>query len=122
MSDSKDYYSEASSGYVENDVAENEAARREYKKSKAREAKHNAKWKANPVDINEVVDRFAPGDKGEKRGVKYIYRGDRFSVVADMAAGYLRVYDSESRSYVKLDGTPGNDEETHFKIKRREEM
>jgi hypothetical protein len=34
----------------------------------------------------------------------------------------LRIYDIEKKVYVKLDGTPGNDKQTHFKILKREEM
>lgn len=42
--------------------------------------------------------------------------------LADMASGYLRIFDKNQKTYIKLDGTPGTDKETHFKIKKREEM
>ena len=51
-----------------------------------------------------------------------IFFGGNYNVIADMASGYLRIYDNNLKSYVKLDGTPGTDKETHFKIKKREEM
>ena len=53
---------------------------------------------------------------------KMIFFGERYNVITDMAGGYLRIYDNSAKTYVKLDGTPGNDKETHFKIKKREEM
>lgn len=122
MADSKSLYSDASREYVSVDVQEQAQAQRWYNKSKARKAKYDKKWKMTPVNINEIVDQFAPGAKGEKRKIKYLYRGERYNVVADMASGYLRIQDSITKEYLHLDGTPGNDDDTHFKIKRREEM
>ena len=42
--------------------------------------------------------------------------------LADMASGYLRIFDKNQKTYIKPDGTPGTDKETYFKIKKREEM
>ena len=39
-----------------------------------------------------------------------------------MASGYLRIYDKTLKDYVKLDGTLGLPNETHFKIKKRSDM
>ena len=39
-----------------------------------------------------------------------------------MAAGYLRIKNKNTNQYVKLDGKPGSNDETHFKIKKRSEM
>lgn len=122
MADSKSLYSDASDEFVNKDVQEEAQAQRWYNKSKVREARHKKKWESTPVDINEIVERFAPGAKGVKDKIKYIYRGERYIVVADMASGYLRIQDSITKEYLHLDGTPGNDDDTHFKIKRREEM
>lgn len=123
MTDAKSPYSEASSGFVNKDAPNLEAAKKIYEASKKREEKYNEEWKKNPVNINEIVDKFAPNSVGEKVKGKFIYRGDRYNVIADMAAGYLRIYDTELKRYVKLDGTLGtNSDQTHFKIKRREEM
>ena len=74
------------------------------------------------VDINDVVHQFAPNSVGQAHGVKYQFESDRYIIKADMASGYLRIYDKVLRQYVKLDGTPGSLEETHFKIKKRSEM
>ncbi len=122
MSDSKALYSEASGVFIEEEVIDQEWANRLYERSKAREAKYNDRWMANRVNINDVVERFAPESKGERLGVKYIYKGKRANVVADMASGYLRIQDSKTGKYLKLDGTFGNGNQTHFKIMRREEM
>lgn len=123
MTDSKDEYSTASGEYVKHNSLETEKAQREYERSKARETRHNNEWKQNPVNINEIVERFAPNAKGKKNGVKYIYYGERYNVIADMASGYLRIQDAATKDYLKLNGTPGtNADATHFKIKRREEM
>ena len=32
-----------------------------------------------------------------------------------MASGYLQIKDNNTGNFLKLDGTPGNREETHFK-------
>ncbi len=122
MADSKSLYSDASREYVNVDMQEQAQAQRWYNKSKVREARHKKKWESTPVDINEIVERFAPGAKGVKDKIKYLYRGERYNVVADMASGYLRIYDTTIKEYVQLDGTPGNDDETHFIIKKREDM
>ena len=74
------------------------------------------------VDINNIVQRFAPNSVGRAYGVKYQFESNRYIVKADMASGYLRIYDKLLEKYIKLDGTPGSLEETHFKIKKRSEM
>ena len=123
MGDAKTPYSEASKYYVENTVATSGEQQKAYDKSKERERRHGKKWEKQKVNINEIVDEFAPGDSGRAVGQKFIFEGERYNVVADMAAGYLRIWDSEQGDYVRLDGTLGaNESETHFKIKRWEEM
>ena len=74
------------------------------------------------VDLNDIVWTFTPGAIGSVHGVKYEFENDHYVIKADMAAGYLRIYDKHLKKYVKLDGTPGSLEETHFKIKKRSEM
>ncbi len=120
MADAKSLYSTMATHYVN---ANSENADPQYNSSKDRENRHNQSWLKQKVNLNEIVDRFAPGAKGEQKGgVKFIFSGDRYNVVADMASGYLRIYDKVLRQYIKLDGTVGNRRETHYKIKRREEM
>lgn len=122
MTDSKSAYSEAAKHFVEVTAREQEEFRRKYEQSKKREARYNDQWKALSVNINDIVDLFAPGDDGRVDGMKYIFTGDMYSVVADMSAGYLRIYNNKTRQPLKLDGKPGSREETHFKILKREEM
>ncbi len=74
------------------------------------------------MNINNVVRDFVPGAEGQITGYKYIYNGERYQVVADMVAGYLRIKDKKTNQYVKLNGKPGSNNETHFKILKREEM
>lgn len=125
MSDNKDDYSDASGRYVEGATGEgaNPADKKAYGDSKDRESRHNDNWKKQSVNFNEICDEFAPGARGERRGQKFIVMGDRYVVQADMASGYVRIWDKVLKSHVRLDGTPSKkDVETHFKIKRREEM
>ncbi len=105
-----------------NRAHESAVSEKAFEASKAREAKHGERWKSQPANINDVVNRFTPGASGEAMGVKYIFKGDRYTVVADMASGYLRIFDNEMGCYVRLDGSPGSDEDTHFKIKSRGDM
>lgn len=124
MTDSKNLYSEISHYYVEKTVRISEIDRARYERSKERERRYNEHWKKVPVNINDVVNTFAPGDSGHEKGVTYIFEGPRFQVRADMAAGYLRIYDKQLKAFVTLDGKlPGpQDEPPHYKILKREEM
>ena len=117
MSDSKDRYSTTSAAYTHS-----EHGKAEHDKSKAREAKHNENWKKQSVNLNEIVDKYAPGAIGEQRNGKFIYFGDKYNVIADMSSGYLRIMDNETKEYISIDGHSRSDKKTHYKIKRREEM
>jgi len=116
--DSKALYSEASKYYVEN----KEIDPLHYDKSMERKEKYGEIWERNKVNINEIIDEFVPNFTAREHNEKIIFIGEDYNVIADMAAGYLRIYDNNAKMYVKLDGTPGKDSETHFKIKKREEM
>lgn len=128
MSDYKSAYSDISKDYIENIVPTNSVDQERYKRSKERELKFNENWKKQKVNLNEIVDKFVPKidevvTQKSEGGVKYNFIGERYIVKCDKVAGYLRIYDKKTKSYCKLDGTPSkNPEETHFKIKRREEM
>ena len=78
--------------------------------------------KQRPVDLNDIVSRFTPGAQGRRRGVKYVFENARWRIDADMVAGYLRIYDKRTKKNVKLNGLPGSNKETHFKILKRREM
>lgn len=122
MSDNKSYYSSNSKNYVNNVVPKSEIDLKHYNDSKKKEEIHNESWSKQKVNINEVVDKFAPNSPGYVNGYKFIYEGDKYQVVTDMVAGYLRIKNKKTNQYVKLDGKPGSREETHFKIKKKEEM
>ena len=116
--DQKELYSKASRYYVENHTDSDNG----YNKSLERKEKHNQNWEKQKVNLNEIIDRFSPRFEAHEHNSKMIFYGERYNVVADMASGYLRIYDKVLRTYVKLNGTPGNDNSTHFKIMKREEM
>jgi hypothetical protein len=126
VSDYKSAYSEASQYYIDTIVPNSSKDSDRYLRSKAREEQYNDRWMSHSVNLNKICDKFAPGDAGSKighpDGVKYVFKGSRYKVVADMASGYLRIQNLASGKYVKLDGRPGVGDETHFKILRREEM
>ncbi len=128
MADYKAAYSDISKNYVDNIVPESQIEQDRYERSKMREARNNDNWIKKKVNLNEIVDRFIPkgGETIIQRtqgGVKYNFEGKRYIIKCDKVAGYLRIYDKLTKSYCMLDGTPSRDQnQTHFKIKRREEM
>lgn len=122
MSDSKQRYSDSSRSYIGNDVPGSMVDQGRYDRSKDREARWNESWKRQPVDLNGIVSRFTPGAQGRRRGVKYVFENARWRIDADMVAGYLRIYDKRTKKNVKLNGLPGSNKETHFKILKRREM
>jgi hypothetical protein len=122
MSDSKNAYSNASKKFTNKTVLSSEKAKHQYDVSKKKEEKYNDKWSNHMVNINDIVNQFTPNANEYVNGYKYVYENDRYQVVADMAAGYLRIKNKNTNQYVKLDGKPGSNGETHFKIKKRSEM
>lgn len=122
MADNKDSYSNASTDYVTKKIHESSSEMDRYNRSKERERKYNENWKKNKVNINDVIQKFAPDSVGEAHGIKFQFESTKYIIKADMASGYLRIYDKELCKYVKLDGTPGSLVETHFKILKRSEM
>ena len=122
MSDSKAGYSKAAKFYARIMIHSSMLDAIRYYKSKLRESKYNSNWEKNKVNLNDVVSKFTPSKKGEAKGVKYVFKNANYTIKADMPSGYLRIFDNKAKKYVKLDGTPGTNEETHFKIKKRREM
>lgn len=128
MSDYKAAYSDISNEYITTTVPQNDIDKERYDRSKDRESRNNENWNKQKVNLNDIVYKFIP-TKGEviktktEGGVKYVFEGDRYKIKCDKVAGYLRIYDKEKKGFCKLDGTISrNNSETHFKIKRREEM
>ncbi|MBO4462363.1 MAG: hypothetical protein J5749_05715 [Lachnospiraceae bacterium] len=123
MADSKSRYSDAAKVYgkITRHGSMLEAIR--YYKSKLREAKHNEMWKKHLVNLNEIVDKFTHGVKGKAQGVKFVFKNENYIIKADMPGGYLRVFDKKAKMYTDIMGKPSrNQDETHFKIKKRKEM
>ena len=123
MSDSKSCYSEASKYYVEVETQSSEIDAKRYERSKERERRYNENWIKRSVNINDIVDCFTPGCEGYRDGVKLVFENERYLIKADMPAGYLRIYDKTTKQYLMPNGAmcTGFDD-SHFKIKKREEM
>ena len=122
MSDTKAAYSAASKDYIDNIVPSSTKEQERYRAAKAREAMYNDDWIKLSVNINDMVAEYTPEAVGRKKGYKYKYVSKDWIVLADMIAGYLRLIDRRTGEFVKLDGTPGKDWETHFKILKRKDM
>lgn len=115
---------------------------KELNKGSERAKKYHSNWKS--VNINEVVDRFAPESTAYQKGGKIVFenKDHTIAVVADAAGGYLRIQDLTVKTkralYLTLDGKDGHnvtvngktrgrtkedyEVATHFRIKKREEM
>lgn len=101
-------------------------------RAKERYLKHKSKERA--VNLNEIVEKYAPGAVPYFDNYKIIYHveGSKFSVVCD-PSGYLRILIVGTDFFVDcfsdeiLSTTYTKDpkmvlERTHFRIKRREEL
>lgn len=122
MSDSKDDYSDAANDFVSEAAELSSDSQKMYAASKERERRYGDRWNKNQVNLNEIVEEFAPDAKGLRKGVKFLFEGSRYVVETDMASGYLRIFDKVMRKHVTLDGKPGKDSKTHFKIMKRKDM
>ena len=123
MADYKSGYSDASSNYVNNTINLSEKDKERYEKSKARELIFNENWSKQKVNLNDIVNEFAPNSTGKTVGMKYLFKGSKYTVEADMSAGYLRIKINNTKKYLTLKGEVSyNKDLTHFKIKKREEM
>lgn len=124
MSDYKTPYSWAAQHYVQ--LAKSEVDGRitfEYQKSLRRKESHGSNWAKVSVNINDIVDKFAPNAAVIDAGVKYLFKGEQYTVVADLVSGYLRIFDNALKKYVDLNGQYQKDPDlTHFRILKREEM
>lgn len=128
MADYKTSYSSTSRKYIKKDVSVSALEQGRYDRSKIREAKYNTEWCKRKVNINDLIKKFIL-DRGDnvieksQSGVKYNFEGSRYIIKCDKVSGYLRIWDKKVKKYCKIDGTVSNNlEETHFKIKKREEM
>ena len=92
---------------------------------------YGAGW--DSVNINDVVNKFAPGASTRDINGKIIFsNGEQFEVVADVAGGYLRIQDVSAGklTYITLSGEykPKSiskskwKQMTHYRIKKLEEL
>ena len=138
--DSKDVYS--SSVDSQNELAQHDTDLMEkIMQGKKRNIAHSEEWAS--VNINDIIDQFAPDAHAEVRGNKVEWHNEKtkISVVADIGGGYLRLQDKsvpynlyldkhgkDVRNYIdangKQHGRPKTEREvlTHFRIKYRSEM
>ena len=123
MSDAKTPYSKAAQYYVKEVVPKSEADQKRFAAGKAREARFNNQWIALAVNIDEVVDKYAPNAKQRVDRYKYIWSGEDYAIIADMITGTVRLYSRAAKMYTDRYGVPieGN-ELTHFKILKRKDM
>ena len=100
------------------------------KNAEKRSHTHRESWQK--VNLNDIVNRFTPGATPYNNGGKFVYNGDRYTILADTYGGYLRIKDKTilgNNNYVTLDGKsyyslPKTKREqlTHFYILKREEL
>lgn len=121
--DAKSQYSESAGYYIDVEVPNNQLDYKRHTRSKQREEKYNEVWKKTKVNINDIVESFVPNHKiRTEGGIKLVFEDEKYRIKADKSAGYLRIYDIKKKRYVDLNGNPGSNEQTHFKIKKWEEM
>ena len=141
MSDSKTQYSAGVAG--QRALAQLDAELRvKLDRASSRAERFHSNWQA--VNLNDFVDRFAPGSKAEISGSKIIFHaeGSNIQVVCDVRGGYCRLQDlgkSGKRVYLDINGHDANNkttsdgkrtgrnqseynEATHFRILKRKEM
>ena len=94
-----------------------------FQASKERERKYNERWKQHKANLNELVNRYTPGATPKIEGVKAIFDGDRYKIIAGLPSGYVKVQEKHKKKWLNYDGTfKRKDEKDHFKILRLEEM
>lgn len=121
---------------------QDEHLRERIDKAHKRKTEHWNNWQ--PVDINEVINRFAPDAVPETKGVKVNWHSPTtgLTVVSDVS-GYLRIQDMNpgpyKKTYLDINGKhitdlpvlPGESPEqykdrqmriSHFQILKREKM
>lgn len=142
MSDSKSQFSSGVAG--QKALSQLDAALKvKLDRASARAAKYHDNWQT--INLNDFVDRFAPGSTAKISGSKITFQADgsNLEIVCDVSAGSCRLRDTSittSRCYLDIDGRPVDNnktlpngkktgrskaeynEMTHFRILKREEM
>lgn len=129
MSNSKDDYSDASKFYCEVLAKNSPVVKSRYDRSKEREQKYNENWKKFMVNLNDLVDKYAPNamvniykNKNDEK-VKFEWKGELYTVCADKCSGCVRVHVNNKKIYFDINGNVSfNGNLTHFKIKKKGEI
>lgn len=142
MSDSKSQFSSGVAGQKALAQLDSEL-KAKLDRASARAAKYHSNWQT--VNINDFVDRFAPGSTAQISGSKITFQtdGSNLQIVCDVAAGSCRLRDTSittSRCYLDIHGNVVDNNKTlpngkktgrskseynaitHFRILKREEM
>jgi len=75
-----------------------------YEKSKERERKFNERWKQHKVNLNELVERYAPGATPKIKGVKAVFEGKDYKVIVDLPSGYAKVQEKATKKWLNMMG------------------
>lgn len=142
MSDSKSKYS--SSVTSQKALSQLDSAlKAKLDRAITRATKYKSNWKS--INLNEFVDKFAPGSTPRISESKVIFqsKGSNIEIVCDVSAGSCRLKDSSittSRCYLDINGNRVDNnktlpsgkktgrskaeynEITHFRIRKREEI
>lgn len=142
MSDSKGQFSSGVAG--QKALAQlDEKLKAKLDRASERAAKYKSNWA--PINLNDFVDKFAPGSIAKRSGSKITFQAENSSlqIVCDVSAGSCRLKDTTittSRCYLDINGKPVDNnktlangkktgrskaeynEMTHFRILKREEM
>jgi hypothetical protein len=97
----------------------------------SRATKFKSNWPS--VNVNDVVEQYAPGAARYESNGKIIFsNGGSYVIVTDVAGGYLRIQDTSlpGSVYVTIDGRYQKDfksikefnKHSHYRILKREEM
>ncbi len=123
MSNAKEIYSKAAAYYCETKIQLNPLDQARYNRSKEKERQFNENWKKEKVNLIEIVEKYAPNAKAYEKGYKLYFKGDKYTVIADLISGSARIKENATKLWLRLDGSlTKSPEGTHFKIKRWEEM
>lgn len=126
MADPKTQYQVLRTNFYANELPAHPEWNGGYAAAKNRAKKYHKEWAKQSVDINKVVEKFTGNAQGESVGMKTIYKGERYYVLADYVGCYLRIMDKTTGKFVKIDGSPciipEDFNEAHYRIKTREEM
>jgi len=129
MGDYKSGYSTASSK-TKGIASHNSGLKKAQSKAEARSHAYRENWKK--VNLNDVVGKFAPGEKPYLDGNKLSYHkfGSDIKIITDPFGGYLRFYSISKDAYVTMDGRTRKNfkdkaefyKHSHYYILKREEM